>query len=138
MNTDGSHLRYADFPGGQVKGTVVDFSTFLISDFGNKTYSVLGGFTWEIKIQDDGSTKVTSLTAGGTFTDDFAKEIKAFGWTMVPEPSSYVMLALGAMARPATAALAGARPPDRASLQTDLDPGAEPGPAGIGARPIRH
>lgn len=88
--TMASALKYSDFPGGFPAGTTIDFSTFLISDFGNKTYEVLGsGFSWSIEIAEDGSTQVTALDKGEDFDNEFAQEIKNdFGWEQVKDPDS--------------------------------------------------
>jgi hypothetical protein len=92
----GSVLDYFDFPGGQANGTVVDFVTCLISDYGNKKYHVLGGcFGWSIEITAAGDTDVTAL-ADGAWSAEFAQEIlDDFGFRL-PAPSGLVLIALGA------------------------------------------
>ena len=102
----GSSLAFEDFPsvvemGKPVAGAKVDFATFLISDFGNKTYQVLsGGISWGITMEtvaDKGVfPHVTSLAKGATFTTEYATEIKdGFGYSMVPEPFTWVLFGSG-------------------------------------------
>lgn len=91
----GSVLNFQDYPGGFAAGTQIDFCTFLISDFGNKTYRVHESFSWSVKIQTDGSTDVTAGAAGAEFTDEFAAEISKFGYSVVPEPMAMLLLAAG-------------------------------------------
>ena len=94
-NVVDSTLKFEDFPGGSV-GVEVDFVTFLISDFGNKVYDILGGFSWKMKVGADGFTDITSLDKGAKFTSEYAKEIKdEFGCTMIPEPSTMLLLGSG-------------------------------------------
>ena len=92
----GSVLDYFDFPGGQANGTVVDFVTCLISDYGNRKYHVLGGcFGWSIEITAAGDTDVTAL-ADGAWSAEFAQEIlDEFGFRL-PASSGLVLIALGA------------------------------------------
>ena len=97
-NVDGSILKYFDFPSDSVVGTTLDFVTFLVSDYGNESYSVLGGFSWStLTEKNEGTvfTTVTSLIAGANFLQEYAGEIHTeFGWTLVPEPSTILMLGL--------------------------------------------
>jgi hypothetical protein len=67
-------LGYFDSPLDVVPGATFKFHTFLIGDFGNKTYDTLGGFEWSAQMEN-GLTKITSLTAGATFTQQYANLI---------------------------------------------------------------
>jgi hypothetical protein len=94
ISADDKTLDFSDGTGGP-NGNLISFSTFLVSDFGDTTYDVLGGFSWSISIAN-GLTTVTSLDANAAFTGDYAKEISTqFGYeihaTAVPEPSTIVM-----------------------------------------------
>ena len=97
-NTDGSLLDYFDFPSDSKAGTTLDFATFLVSDYGNQRYSVLGGFSWSTlteKNEGQAFTSITSLTAGTSFRGEYADEIqREFGWNLIPEPSSALLLSL--------------------------------------------
>lgn len=47
-----SKLKYEDFPQSHPVGAKLDFVTFLIGDFGNQTYDVLGGgFSWQVEVK---------------------------------------------------------------------------------------
>jgi hypothetical protein len=93
--TTTSTLDFSDGPQSQHEGWSATFVTFLISDFGNKTYEVLGeGFSWTATRGTDGLTDITSLTKGATFTTEYYTEIKnGFGW--VPEPATLFFLGSG-------------------------------------------
>ncbi len=101
-----SKLEYEDFPQGHPVGAKLNFDTFLIGDFGNKTYDVLGGgFSWQVefkpgepfidlnrngkwdfgepftdlnndRIWNRPNPAVTSLKPGTTFTFDYAQRIQ--------------------------------------------------------------
>ncbi len=88
-NTAGSTLKYFDQLGGQ-KGNTIGLSTFLISDFGNRTYDVLGtGFNWSTKINAAGVGTIQTLAKGAAFTAEFQKEIKdQFGWDRAHKPDN--------------------------------------------------
>jgi hypothetical protein len=89
ITNGGKTLNYEDFPGGP--NANVSFVTFLVSDYGNNTYSVLGGFSWSVTI-NNGTTTVNTLTANAAFKPEYSTEIKAFGFTQVPEPSSLLLV----------------------------------------------
>lgn len=104
--SSGSTLNFEDFPSvvdatGPVAGAEVDFALFLVSDFGNKTYEVLGsGVSWMVKMEAVGTLgvfpHVKCLATGAPFTSEYAKEIRdQFGYTMVPEPSTWLCLGSG-------------------------------------------
>lgn len=85
-NLMGSALNFEDFPADE-PGTEVDFATFLVGDFGDKTYQVLDGFSWKIKVGADGFTDIISLEKETKFTGMFAKQIQdEFGYKQVTEP----------------------------------------------------
>ncbi len=83
-------LGYFDSPFDVVPGATFKFHTFLIGDFGNKTYDTLGGFEWSAKMEN-GLTKITSLTAGATFTQQYANLIdQQFGYKKVEKLPTYL------------------------------------------------
>lgn len=83
-------LEYSDSPGGQPVGTKIDFATYLVSDYGNKTYDVLGkGFTWQTTIGAGNVGKISDITKNVDFMKDFQDEIKNdFGWLRTKGPDS--------------------------------------------------
>lgn len=84
-STQGSKLIFRDYP----VGANFDFATFLIGDFGNKTYDVLGGFLWSTKVENN-ITQITSLKAGATFTQGYANKIRLdFGYNKVLKLPTY-------------------------------------------------
>jgi len=88
----GSTLNYFDTPHAQPPGTSLDFVTFLISDYGDKTYVPLGGFSWTSEIQPNGHAVITAL-ASAAFKQEYADEIKAdFGFMLVPQPSTFTLM----------------------------------------------
>jgi hypothetical protein len=84
-------LSYLDSPVDRViPNASFKFHTFLIGDFGNKTYDTLGGFEWSAEMQD-GLTKITTLKAGTTFTNQYANLIeKQFGYKKVDTLPTYL------------------------------------------------
>ncbi|HAX88152.1 MAG TPA: hypothetical protein DCY91_18260 [Cyanobacteria bacterium UBA11370] len=114
----GSVLGYEDFPFGSV-GRYVSFKTFLVADFGNQTYDVLGGFSWQVESNQpkepftdtngngiwdagepftdtngngvlDGLTEVTALQSRAVFTSAYADQIETeFGYTKVLKLPTY-------------------------------------------------
>lgn len=98
-------LNFIDAPGGP-GGRYAEFDTFLIADFGNKTYDILGSFSWRYEqkivegegffdtnnngVLDDGEafqdsngdrtlntySDITALSAGTGFTTAYANKIK--------------------------------------------------------------
>ena len=90
-NSAGSKLDYFDAPGGQKKGTTISFSTFLVSDFGNKTYDILGqGYSWQTMFPDNtGTGKISNITDKIDFKKEFQDEIKNdFGWLRAKGPDT--------------------------------------------------
>ena len=123
--TDSTELLFEDYPHGQNVGTVISFATFLISDFGNHTYRVLGsGFSWDATIMANGRTSVTGLQGGAAFTDEYEREIRneypgnysrvvqAITTTALPEITSFQALSLGIVALVVFSRLAGGRRDD--------------------------
>ena len=98
-NVDGSILAYFDFPFDPTVGTGLDFATFLISDYGNMTYSVLGGFSWSALVEQNEGVTFTSITAldkDAPFINEYAQEIQnEFGWALIPEPSTFLLIGVG-------------------------------------------
>ncbi|MCC3410090.1 MAG: PEP-CTERM sorting domain-containing protein [Microcoleus sp. PH2017_10_PVI_O_A] len=84
-------LGYLDSPIDRVTpNATFKFHTFLIGDFGNKTYDTLGGFEWSAGMQN-GLTQITSLKAGTTFTNQYANLIeKQFGYKKVDILPTYL------------------------------------------------
>ena len=85
----GKTLHYEDNPNAKA-----DFSTFLVSDYDNpvwgadgpRTYSVLGGFTWNTQ---SGIATDPVAAVPGAFTQDFRDEIKdQFGWREASAPDT--------------------------------------------------
>jgi hypothetical protein len=104
--TKSSSLEFEDQPSvvgpsGPILGAEVDFALFLISDYGNKRYQVLGsGISWGIKMEQVGTfgvfPHVVCLKAGAPFTDEYRKEISdEFGYSLVAEPTSLLLLGAG-------------------------------------------
>jgi hypothetical protein len=93
INNNFGILAYHDGPMGD-KGLEVSFATFLVSDYGSSNYSVLGGFSWSIKVDNDGLTHVETLEKNAPFvyTDEIYNE---FGYTLVPEPSTWFLATIG-------------------------------------------
>ncbi|MUG95786.1 hypothetical protein F7734_26890 [Scytonema sp. UIC 10036] len=78
---EGSTLVFEDFPSDSA-GTKVDFATFLVADFGDKTYDILGGFSWSVEVGSNELTEVTYLNTATIFSDAFAQQIqREFGYT---------------------------------------------------------
>ena len=94
---DGSILNFFDTPHGQPPGTTISFATFLISDYGNETYSVMGGFSWSSTIHANGHATITALQESAPFEQEYEDEIKnEFGYERVPDSgSTLTLLALG-------------------------------------------
>ena len=89
-------LGFADFPGSSTANTL-NFTTILMSVGPGNKYQPLAGFTWTATLGGSG-TVISDLTAGATFTAEFANEINTSGfgtWTQVPEPSSLGVLLAG-------------------------------------------
>lgn len=93
-----STLPFSDGPQDSHVGWQASFATFLVSDYGDKTYQVLGGATWTAKRGADGKTDITALDKDATFTDEFTAEISEFGWSEVPEPATLVLVTFGMLA----------------------------------------
>jgi hypothetical protein len=102
ISSDGTALGFEDQPGNFPVGTGVNFATFLISDYGNHTYQVLGqGFTWTATIDPNGHTVISNLAGGASFTSDYATEISTNypnNFRQIPEPSSLALCGFGAIA----------------------------------------
>jgi hypothetical protein len=103
--TDASnnHLYFEDFPGGAaLANRNIEFVTFLISDYGNKTYRPLGdGFFWEANFDNAGAAQMQliSMPDNHPLTQwkiDYTNEIRNdFGWNIIPEPSTVLLLFTG-------------------------------------------
>lgn len=107
ISFDGTQLLFEDTPNGQPIGTQIGFSTFLVSDYDDKTYGVMGGFSWGVTIGADGLADVTSLAADAPFLDEYAQEIQAFGYKQhvnIPEPPGLLLIVAGAIGVLAAAA----------------------------------
>jgi hypothetical protein len=96
---NGSILNYFDTPNGQPAGTRTDFVTYLISDYGDRTYRVLGGFAWSSEIQSGGNAEIVALMPAGIFQHEYRSEIALeFGYddvetllAQVSEPDTFLM-----------------------------------------------
>jgi len=85
----GNALLYFDEVQGW-KNVVFTFYDFLVSDFGNRTYDVLGkGFSWTIEFLNEGPGRITTLAKDKIFLDDYAKIIKdEFKWIRANTPDT--------------------------------------------------
>jgi hypothetical protein len=65
--------------------------TFLVADFGNKTYDFLTGFSWSSLLYPNGSTQVTDLREGALFTQQYADLVEQqFGYKKVDKLPTYL------------------------------------------------
>lgn len=109
---DGKTLRFEDAPGGFLRpNSQITYETFLVSDYGDKTYAVFQpGFKWTIKFDAQGNPSIASIAEVDAFNSEFVGEIsEEFGWTRVgtlpippelasvPESGAFGVFAAGAM-----------------------------------------
>jgi len=99
-------LPFQDFPSGIPEGEMIAFDTYLVSIINNtaKTYDIHAGFMWKITNEKQG-TEATARnhvvmlsmidpTLSQTY-QDLAKNYKDMGWKLVPEPTAFVLFAVG-------------------------------------------
>jgi hypothetical protein len=104
--TSGNSLLYLD-PPNDSPGTQIDFETFLIADFGNRTYDTLVGFSWSVEMIEktkiepgpiegmsititESKPRVTKLEPGAVFTREYADLIEQqFGYEKVLKLPTY-------------------------------------------------
>jgi hypothetical protein len=92
--TTGSQLKYIDYVVGHPIGTEFSFQTFLVADYGDKTYRPLGdGFQWSVKVEpararpDLGLTKIQDQPTKVEYNPSlFDSLVSAFGYTRRTTP----------------------------------------------------
>ena len=85
-NSQGQQLTLLDSPGRSFTA-----QTFLVADFGNKTYDFLAGFSWSSLLNPNGSTQVGNLSEGALFTKQYADLVeKQFGYKKVDKLPTYL------------------------------------------------
>ena len=105
----GGFLEFQDAPGGFLaRSSVITFVTFVVSDYGDKTYKVLSpGIMWTDTFDADGNGTIMAK-AGAMFETDYNSEIgTGYGWTFVgtlptptdvaktPEPGVFILVFFG-------------------------------------------
>lgn len=86
FSSQGQQLTLLDSPG-------ISFTakTFLVGDFGNKTYDFLAGFSWSSFLGSNGSTQVGNFSEGALFTKDYADRVEQqFGYKKVDKLPTYL------------------------------------------------
>jgi hypothetical protein len=86
---NGQILKFSDVPTDS-KANQLKFETFLVGDFGNKTYDFLTGFSWSISL-NGGSSTITDIRQGATFTKQYANLVEEqFGYKKVDRLPTYL------------------------------------------------
>jgi hypothetical protein len=87
---NGQILKFSDFPSGGIQANNLKFETFLVGDFGNKTYDFLTSFSWSISL-NGGTSTITDLKQGATFTKQYANLVEEqFGYKKVDLLPTYL------------------------------------------------
>jgi hypothetical protein len=87
---NGQVLQFSDQPIDYLNANQLKFETFLIGDFGNKTYDFLTGFSWSISL-NKGTSNITEIKQGATFTNQYANLIEQqFGYKKVEKLPTYL------------------------------------------------
>jgi hypothetical protein len=87
---NGQVLKFSDVPRDN-KANELKFETFLVGDFGNKTYDFLTGFSWSISLKANGTSTITDITQGATFTKQYANLVEQqFGYKKVDLLPTYL------------------------------------------------
>ncbi|MEG4854516.1 hypothetical protein QUB10_26965 [Microcoleus sp. B5-D4] len=86
---NGQILKFSDVPSGS-QANQLKFETFLVGDFGNKTYDFLTGFSWSISL-NGGTSTITNIEQGATFTKQYANIVEQqFGYKKVDKLPTYL------------------------------------------------
>ncbi|XZN93430.1 MAG: hypothetical protein ACM65M_11650 [Microcoleus sp.] len=86
---NGQVLKFSDVPSDS-KANQLKFETFLVGDFGNKTYDFLTGFSWSISL-NGGTSTITDIKQGATFTKQYANLVEQqFGYKKVEKLPTYL------------------------------------------------
>ncbi|MEG4802219.1 hypothetical protein QUB63_19525 [Microcoleus sp. ARI1-B5] len=86
---NGQILKFSDVPSGS-QANQLKFETFLVGDFGNKTYDFLTGFSWSISL-NGGTSTITDIRQGATFTKQYANLVEEqFGYKKVDLLPTYL------------------------------------------------
>jgi len=87
---NGQVLKFSDVPRDN-KDNNLKFETFLIGDFGNQTYDFLTSFSWSISLARNGTSTITDITQGATFTKQYANLVEQqFGYKKVDLLPTYL------------------------------------------------
>ena len=86
---NGQVLKFSDVPSGS-NANQLKFETFLVGNFGNKTYDFLTGFSWSISL-NGGTSTITNIEKGATFTKQYANLVEEqFGYKKVDLLPTYL------------------------------------------------
>jgi len=87
---NGQVLKFSDVPRDN-KANQLKFETFLVGDFGNKTYDFLTGFSWSISLNANGTSNITDIKQCATFTKQYADLVeKQFDYKKVDKLPTYL------------------------------------------------
>ncbi|MEG4015325.1 MULTISPECIES: hypothetical protein [unclassified Microcoleus] len=87
---NGQILKFSDVPTGAIQANNLKFETFLVGDFGNKTYDFLTSFSWSISLSG-GTSTITNIEQGATFTKQYANLVEEqFGYKKVEKLPTYL------------------------------------------------
>lgn len=87
---NGQILQFSDVPSGGIPANNLKFETFLVGDFGNKTYDFLTSFSWSISL-NGGTSAITEIEQGATFTEQYANLVEEqFGYKKVEKLPTYL------------------------------------------------
>lgn len=87
---NGQVLKFSDVPSGSIQANNLKFETFMVGDFGNKTYDFLTGFSWSISL-NGGTSTITEIKQGATFTKQYANLVEQqFGYKKVEKLPTYL------------------------------------------------
>ena len=87
---NGQVLDFSDVPTDN-KANELKFETFLVGDFGNKTYDFLTGFSWSISLNANLTSTITDIRPGATFTKQYANLVEQqFGYKKVDLLPTYL------------------------------------------------